>query len=193
MEMTRALAALGLVLTLFGHAISARAGDTEAAAEDEYRIGPEDVLDVTLWNHPDIARVVPVRPDGRISLPLVNDVVVSGLTSQQLRDVLIQKFAPFIPNPEVSIIVREIHSFKVSVLGNVRMPGRFALKSRATVLDALALAQGLTEFAERRRIVVLRHEGAQVKRIRFDYDDSVSETGAPTVMFLRPGDTVFVP
>ena len=191
MEMTRAIA-LGLVLTLFGHAIPVRAGETDAG-EDEYRIGPEDVLDITLWNHPDVARVVPVRPDGRISLPLVNDVVVSGLTSQQLRDILIQKFMPFVPNPEVSIIVREIHSFKVSVLGNVRTPGRFALKSRATVLDALALAQGLTEFAERRRIVVLRHEGTQVKRIRFDYDDSVSESGASTVMFLRPGDTIFVP
>lgn len=192
MEMTRMLATLVLVLTLFGHTISGRGDDTQAA-EDEYRIGPEDVLDVTLWNHPDVARVVPVRPDGRISLPLVNEVVVSGLTSQQLRDILIQKFTPFVPNPEVSIIVREIHSFKVSVLGNVRTPGRFELKSRATVLDALALAQGLTEFAERRRIVVLRHEGTQVKRIRFDYDDSVSESGASTVMFLRPGDTIFVP
>jgi polysaccharide export outer membrane protein len=192
MEITRVLAPLVLVLTLFVHTIPVRAADTEAA-EDEYRIGPEDVLDVTLWNHPDVARVVPVRPDGRISLPLVNDVVVTGLTSQQLRDILIQKFMPFVPNPEVSIIVREIHSFKVSVLGNVRTPGRFELKSRATVLDALALAQGLTEFAERRRIVVLRHDGTQVKRIRFDYDDSVSESGASTVMFLRPGDTVFVP
>ena len=192
MEMTRMLATLVLVLTLCSHTISARAGDPEAA-DDEYRIGPEDVLDVTLWNHPDVARVVPVRPDGRISLPLVNDVVVSGLTSQQLRDILIEKFTPFVPNPEVSIIVREIHSFKVSVLGNVRTPGRFELKSRATVLDALALAQGLTEFAERRRIVVLRHDGTQVRRIRFDYDDSVSETGASTVMLLRPGDTIFVP
>ena len=192
MEVTRVLAPLVLVLTLFVHTIPVHAGDTDAS-EDEYRIGPEDVLDVTLWNHPDVARVVPVRPDGRISLPLVNDVVVTGLTSQQLRDVLIQKFMPFVPNPEVSIIVREIHSFKVSVLGNVRTPGRFELKSRATVLDALALAQGLTEFAERRRIVVLRHDGTQVKRIRFDYDDSVSESGAATVMFLRPGDTVFVP
>ena len=192
MEMTRVLGPLVLALALFGPAISARAGDVPAA-EDEYRIGPEDVLDITLWNHPDLARVVPVRPDGRISLPLVNDVVVSGFTSQQLRDILSQKFLPFVPNPEVSIIVREIHSFKVSVLGNVRTPGRFELKSRATVLDALALAQGLTEFADRRRIVVLRHEGTQVKRIRFDYDDSVSESGASTVMFLRPGDTIFVP
>ena len=192
MEITRALASLVLVLTLFGHTIPVGAGDTEAA-EHEYRIGPEDVLDVTLWNHPDVARVVPVRPDGRISLPLVNDVVVSGLTPRQLRDILIQRFTPFVPNPEVSIIVREIHSFKVSVLGNVRTPGRFELKGRATVLDALALAQGLTEFAERRRIGVLRHEGAQMKRLRFDYDVSVSESGAPTVMLLRPGDTIFVP
>ena len=190
MEVTRLFATLVLV-ALCAHPVSLRA-ETEPAA-DEYRIGPEDVLDVTLWNQPDLARIVPVRPDGRISLPLVNEVVVSGLTSQQLRDVLIEKFTPFVPNPEVSIIVREIHSFKVSVLGNVRTPGRFELKSRATVLDALALAQGLTEFAERRRIVVLRHEGALLKRIRFDYDDSVSESGTSPALFLRPGDTVFVP
>lgn len=192
MEVTRLLAPLALVVALLGHALPAMAAEVESAA-DEYRIGPEDVLDITLYSHPDLARVVPVRPDGRISLPLVNDVVVSGLTAQQLRDILMEKFTPFVPNPEVSIIVREIHSFKVSVLGNVRTPGRFELKSRATVLDALALAQGLTEFAERRRIVVLRHEGATLKRIRFDYDESVSEGGTAAAMFLRPGDTVFVP
>lgn len=191
MEVTRLVAPFVLV-ALFVHPIPLLAGDTEPSA-DEYRIGPEDVLDVTLWNHPDVARIVPVRPDGRISLPLVNDVIVSGLTSQQLRDILIEKYSVFVPNPEVSIIVREIHSFKVSVLGNVRTPGRFELKSRATVLDALALAQGLTEFAERRRIVVLRHEGTALKRIRFDYDDSVSESGESSAVFLRPGDTVIVP
>jgi len=192
MEVTRLLARLALLVTVCAHPLSLRATDVEPAA-DEYRIGPEDVLDVTVWNHPDLARVVPVRPDGRISLPLVNDIVVSGLTAQQLRDILIQKFTLFVPSPEVSIIVRDIHSFKVSVLGNVRTPGRFELKSRATVLDALALAQGLTEFAERRRIIVLRHDGAALKRIRFDYDDSVSEGGTAPAMFLRPGDTVFVP
>ena len=192
MEVTRRLAPVFLILMLCARPASIGAADVELAA-DEYRIGPEDVLDVTLWNHPDLARVVPVRPDGRISLPLVNDIVVSGLTAQQLRDILIEKFTLFLPNPEVSIIVREIHSFKVSVLGNVRTPGRFELKSRATVLDALALAQGLTEFAERRRIVILRHEGTALKRIRFDYDDCVSEGGSTAALFLRPGDTVFVP
>ena len=192
MEVTRLLTPLALVLALCAHAGVVFGADLDVAAE-EYRIGPEDVLDVTLWNHPELARVVPVRPDGRISLPLVNDIVVSGLTAQQLRETLIQKFTPFVPNPEVSIIIREIHSFKVSVLGNVRTPGRFELRSRATVLDAVALAQGLTEFAERRRIVILRHEGTTLKRIRFDYDDSVSEAGTAPATFLRPGDTVFVP
>lgn len=191
--MNRLPVSLVLLAALAVHAPSHANEAEPAGTTEEYRIGPEDMLDITLYGHPDLARVVPVRPDGRISLPLVNEVAVSGLTPQQLREILIPKFTPFLPNPEVSIIVREIHSFKVSVLGNVRTPGRFELKSRATVLDAIALAQGLTEFAERRRIVVLRHKGAVLKRIRFDYDDSVSESGTAPAFFLQSGDTIVVP
>jgi polysaccharide export outer membrane protein len=196
--MKRLQARLFPALAIAAALIGGRPGFVLAGTEggpwaDEYRIGPEDVLDVTVWNHPDVARTVPVRPDGRISLPLVNDVVVAGLTATELRDLLTQKFTLYFPSPEISIIVREIHSFKVSVMGNVRTPGRFELKSRTTVLDALALAGGFTEFAERRRVVVLRHEGSAMKRLRFDYDDSVSESGSPAPMFLRPGDVVVVP
>lgn len=171
----------------------ARAAERHDASTAEYRIGPEDVLDVAIWNHADLAKVVPVRPDGRISLPLVNDVVVAGLTPMELRDILMEKFALYVPNAEVSVIVREIHSFKVSVIGNVRKPGRFELKSRTTVLDVLALAEGLTEFADRHRIVILRYEGSELKRLRFNYDDSISEGGVNGTLFLQPGDSVVVP
>jgi polysaccharide export outer membrane protein len=169
----------------------ARAGSLGDA--HEYRIGPEDVLDITVWNQPDLARVVPVRPDGRISLPLVNDLVAAGLTPSELRELLKEKFTLYVPEAEVSVIVREIHSFKVSVMGNVGRPGRFELKSRATVLDALALAEGLTEFADRRRIVILRHEGQRLRRVPFDYDQSISGEGAEDMLFLVPGDIVVVP
>src|SRR3989442_4697324 len=86
----------------------------------EYRIGPEDVLDIAVWNNTALSRTVPVRPDGKISLPLLNDVQAAGLTPMQLRDVLIKKLAEYTPTPEVSVIIREVHSFKVSVIGEVK-------------------------------------------------------------------------
>ena len=110
-----------------------------------------------------------------------------------LREVLIKKLAEYMPTPEVSVIVREVHSFKVSVIGEVKMPGRHELKSRATVLDALALAQGLGEFAARGRIVILRPEGNTLKRILFNYNKVASVNGELENFILQPGDIIVVP
>src|SRR5206468_4817575 len=108
----------------------------------DYRIGPEDVLDIAVWHNEAMSRTVPVRPDGKISLPLLNDIQAAGLTPMQLRDALSKKLEEYMPTPEVSVIVKEVHSFKVSVVGEVKRPGRHELKSQATVLDILALAEG---------------------------------------------------
>jgi len=116
----------------------------------EFVIGTEDVLDVAVWGNPDITRTVPVRPDGKISLPLLNDVQAAGFTPMQLRDNLTAALTAFIPAPAVSVIVREVHSFKVTVIGKVKAAGRYEVKDRPTVLDVLALAGGLTEFASKR-------------------------------------------
>jgi polysaccharide export outer membrane protein len=151
------------------------------------------VLDISVWNNAAISRTVPVRPDGKISLPLLNDVQAAGLTPMQLREVLIKKLAEYMPTPEVSVIIREVHSFKVSVIGEVKMPGRHELKSRATVLDALALAQGLGEFAARGRIVILRPEGTTLKRIIFNYNKVASVNGELENFILQPGDIIVVP
>ena len=137
-----------------------------------FRIGPEDVLDVQVWKNPELSRVIPVRPDGMISLPLVNDIRAAGLTPIELRQQVTQRLAEFIPSPEVSVIVREVHSVKVAVLGAVRMPGHYEVNSTATVLELIARAQGLTEFADRGRIVVLRQNGKATKRIPFNYRKS---------------------
>jgi len=123
---------------------SAFANDSSAlAALPEYRIGVDDVLDVAVWNVAELQKTAPVRPDGKISLPLVNDVVAAGLTPMELRDQLTKLMAVFVHNPDVSVVVREIRSLKVSVLGQVKTPGRYDLKAPATVLDALALAGGV--------------------------------------------------
>lgn len=159
----------------------------------EYRIGPEDMLDISVWNNSAISRTVPVRPDGKISLPLVNDVQAAGLTPNQLRSVLLKKLAEYVPSPEVSVIVREVHSFKVSVIGEVKKTGRHELKGRATVLDILAMAEGFGEFAGRGRIVVLRPEGKTMRQIPFNYNKVMSNNGALENFFLQPGDIIVVP
>src|SRR2546426_6056003 len=139
--------------------------------QGDYCIGPEDVLDIAVWNNTAISRTMPVRPDGKISLPLLNDMQAAGLTPSQLRDVLLQKLTDYMPAPEVSVIVREVHSFKVSVIGEIRTPGHYELKSPTTVLDLLAKAGPFTDFASRSRIFVLRSSGTAIP---FNYNKVVS-------------------
>jgi polysaccharide export outer membrane protein len=159
----------------------------------EYLIGPEDVLDITVWkNCPDLCRTVPVRPDGKMSLPLVNDVQAAGLTPMDLRQHLTEQLAEYLPSPEVSVIVREVHNFKVAVVGSVKMPGDYEIKSQATVLELIARAQGLTEFANRDKIVVLRQSGTKTDRIQFNYR-KVAEGHDQDNFYVRAGDVIVVP
>jgi polysaccharide export outer membrane protein len=158
----------------------------------DYRIGPEDLLDISVWKNPELSRTVPVRPDGKVSLPLVNDIQASGLTPTELRQQLTQRFAEFIPAPEVAVIVREVHSMKVAVVGSVKNPGRYELKSAATVLEMIALSQGLTDFASRDRIVVLRQNGSETKRIPFNYRKVAAGDDKENLVVL-PGDIIVVP
>jgi polysaccharide biosynthesis/export protein len=167
------------------------AGKTQPSGD--YQIGPEDLLDIAVWNSPALSRTAPVRLDGMISLPLLNDVRAAGLTPMQLRDAIAKKLVEYMPNPEVSVIVREVNRFKISVLGEVRKPGRFDFKSKATVLDAIALAGGLNDFAARSRIVILRQDGEGSKRIPVNYNKIVSAASEQDDVYLQPGDVVIVP
>jgi polysaccharide export outer membrane protein len=174
----------------------AEQGKPAAASEaGDYLIGPDDVLEIAVWNNEKITRTVPVRPDGKISLPLLNDVQAAGLSAMQLRAFLTNALAAFVQMPEVSVIVREVHSFKVSVMGEVKEPGRFDLTSRVTVLDVLAMAKGFTEYADRGRIVVLRREQGITRPIPFEYQKVMSGSEATTGrenFFVQPGDVVLV-
>lgn len=161
-------------------------------AAADYRIGPEDVLDILVWkNCPDLCRTVPVRPDGKLSLPLVNDVQAAGLTPTDLRQQLTERLTVYLPSPEVSVIVREVHSVKVAVIGAVKMPGHYEVNSPATVLELIARAQGLTEFAARDKIVVIRQNGATTTRLPFNYR-KVADNEQDN-FYVRPGDIVIVP
>jgi len=167
--------------------------EEEPSPRTQYQIGAGDVLDITVWKNEQLSRSVTVRPDGMISLPLVNDVQASGLTPMQLREVLAKKLNEYVPSAEVSVIVNKVDSFAVSVVGSVAKPGRYGLSAPTTVLEALAMAGGLTQFASHRNIFVLRTEGNTPKRLAFDYNKATS-SGDPTENFLlRAGDVVVVP
>lgn len=159
----------------------------------QYRIGPEDVLAISVWKNEAMSRTVIVRPDGKISLPLLNDVQAAGLTPMELREVLVMALTEYMPNPEVSVIVTEPRSFKVSVIGEVPRPGRYELRSWTTVLDVLALAGGFNQFSARNRIFVLRPDGDRMKRIPFNYNKAVSEGGEQENFYVRAGDIIVVP
>ena len=154
-----------------------------------FLIGPEDILDVQVWKNVELSRTVPVRPDGKVSLPLVNDIQAAGLTATELRDQLTTRLSEFIPSPEVAVIVREVHSVKVTVMGMVRIPGRYEVKSPATVLELIGQAQGLTDFANRDRIIVIRQNG---ERVPFNYRKVVNGSETDN-FFVRAGDIIFVP
>jgi len=162
-------------------------------AAADFKIGPEDVLDILVWkNCPELCRTIPVRPDGKMSLPLVNDIQAAGLTPSDLRQQLTERLAVYLPSPEVSVIVREVHSVKVAVVGAVKMPGHYEVNSPATVLELIARAQGLSDFAARDKIVVLRQNGATTTRIPFNYR-KVAEGHDQDNFYVRPGDIVVVP
>ena len=163
------------------------------AVHGQYRIGTDDLLDVVVWNNTDLSRIVPVRPDGMISLPLLNDVQAAGLTAMQVRDLLASRLAEFMATPEVSVIVKEVRSSKVTVIGQVKTPGRYDIKGRSTVMDVLALAGPFTDFAVLNRIFVLRGNGATAKRLSFDYSEAVSRRGRQENFALEPGDIIVVP
>ena len=153
----------------------------------DYRIGPDDVLSIWVFDQDDLTVEVQVRPDGKITLPFVNDVVASGKTTNELRTVLAEGWKPYVQNPEVAVGVKQVRSSRVSVLGAVRMPNVYELPTGAKVLDMISKAQGFTDFANRGDIVLIRANG---ERIKLNWDDMVA--GKQTNHVVLPGDTIVV-
>jgi polysaccharide biosynthesis/export protein len=164
-----------------------------AVADPDYKIGAQDVLRIDVWKENEISRITPVRPDGRISLPLLNDVQAAGLTPTQLAGVISEGLKKFITNPQVTVGVTEINSRRVYVTGEVTKPGAFALQPGMTVLQALTSSGGFTQFAKTKGIYVLRTEdGKQVKH-PFNYKAVVSGKHAELNIELQPADVIVVP
>jgi polysaccharide export outer membrane protein len=159
----------------------------------DYVIGPDDLLQVSVWKNETMSRTLPVRPDGKISLPLLDDIQAAGLTPLQLRDKVAAALAEFMPSPEVSVTVMEVRSYRVSVLGEVQKPGVLQLKAPTTVLEAIALAGGFKDFASPSKIVIFRKDAqGQTQRLRFNYNRAVGGAGEDNVS-LRTGDVIVVP
>ncbi|PYM25207.1 MAG: hypothetical protein DMD78_07120 [Candidatus Rokuibacteriota bacterium] len=159
----------------------------------DYVIGAEDLLQVSIWKNEAMSRTLPVRPDGKISLPLLHDIQAAGLTPLQLRDKIAAALGEFMPNPEVSVTVMEVKSYRVSVLGEVQKPGVLQLKAPTTVMEALALAGGFKDFASPSKIIIFRKDGSgQTQRLRFNYNRAIGNGGEENVS-LKSGDVVVVP
>jgi polysaccharide export outer membrane protein len=158
-----------------------------------YVIGPRDVLSVIFWRDKDMSADVSVRPDGMISLPLINEVRAEGLTPDQLRDQVVQRAARYVADPTVSVVVREINSRLVFITGEVNKPGAYALMSPTSVMQLISLAGGLREYAKLKDIVILRTEAGKQSAIQFNYKDVVNRKKLAQNILLKPGDTIVVP
>src|SRR6267154_4021371 len=164
-----------------------------ATTDPAYIIGPEDVLDINVWKEPDVSRVVPVRPDGRISLPLINDVQAAGLSPQQLAGSVSEKLKKYLNGPQVTVIVTAINSQRVFVVGEVLRAGAFPMLPGMTVLQALSSAGGFTTFADVKKIHVVRMRNGKQIEIPFNYRDVLKGDNAEQNIKLEAGDTIVVP
>jgi polysaccharide biosynthesis/export protein len=164
-----------------------------ATTDPAYVIGPEDVLDINVWKEPDVSRVVPVRPDGRISLPLINDVQAAGLSPQELGGMVTEKLRKYFNDPQVTVIVTAINSQRIFVVGEVLRAGAFPLIPGMTVLQALSSAGGFTTFADVKKIHVMRLRDGKNIELPFNYRDVLKGDNPAQNIKLEAGDTVVVP
>jgi polysaccharide biosynthesis/export protein len=174
---------------------AARATESTGAppSDDVYVIGPEDVLSINVWKEPDITKEVIVRPDGKIGMPLLGDVQASGLTPGQLQDRIAEGLKKYVSGPTVSVIVNAIHSHVVYITGRVGSAGVYVLGAPTTIIELLIRAGGLGEFAKSEEIQILRKEGNEVQRLRFNYKQFIEGKDYKQNILLRRGDIVIVP
>jgi len=163
-------------------------------ADDTYIIGDNDVLSINVWKDPDLTKVIPVRSDGRISLPLVGDVQAAGQTPAQLEQELTVALRGYITDPQVTVIVQEIKSRNFNILGQVTKPGSYPLTADTTIVDAIALAGGFKEFAKEKSIYVIRQSASgEETRLPFNYLSFIKGKNAAHNIQLKPHDTIVVP
>jgi polysaccharide export outer membrane protein len=163
------------------------------AQDPNYVIGPQDVLDISVWKENELTRTVPVRPDGKISMPLLNDVRAAGLTPNQLAAQITTSLKRFVTDPQVTVIVTQINSQRVYILGEVLRTGAYPLLPEMTILQALSSAGGFTPFANRKKIYMFRVENGKQVKYPFDYKAVIDGKRTDENVVLKAGDTIVVP
>ena len=167
---------------------------SSSSAADEFVIGPGDVLGINVWKEAEMSKVIPVRSDGRISLPLIGEVQSGGLTPRQLEAEITKRLKEYVAEPSVTVVVQEIHSQNINVLGMVNRPGSYPLTKTMTIVDAIATAGGFRDFAKQKSIYVLRQnpDGTQA-RLPFNYKEVIKGVKPSQNVKLQPGDSIVVP
>jgi polysaccharide export outer membrane protein len=163
----------------------------DSFGESEYRLGPEDVISVFVWKEEDLSVTTVIRPDGKITVPLVGELIASNKTARELQDEIQTKLTKFLASPTTNIVVKEVNNPKISVFGEVKKPDIYRIKQKTTVLDAIAVAGGFTEFAKRNRVAVIRTGPSGPESFQLNLDSMLKGGGTP-VFFVQPGDTVYV-
>jgi polysaccharide biosynthesis/export protein len=187
-------AALGAQAQQPADANGATPGNASAAPlPADYVIGPEDVLGIVFWRDQDMTGDVTVRPDGMVTLPLIGEMSAAGMTPDVLRTQIQVAAAKYVQDPSVTVVVRQIHSRKVFITGEVKTPGAYPLTGPRTVMQLIALAGGLNEFADAKGITVMRTEQGQPRSFKFNYKDVAHGRKLEQNILLKPGDTVVVP
>jgi polysaccharide biosynthesis/export protein len=190
-----AIALLAVVAPVLAQEKADAGGGTQktGAADPNYVIGGQDMLDISVWKEPELTRVVPVRPDGKISLPLLNDVQATGLTPLQLAAQITEGLKKFVTNPQVTVIVTQINSQRIYILGEVNRAGAYPLLPNMTILQGLSSAGGFTQFAKQSKIYMFRTENGKQVKYPFNYKDVINGKQPEQNVMLKAGDTVVVP
>jgi polysaccharide export outer membrane protein len=199
------VAIVAICVGLFESAAAAQSARAEGAAAiggsptattalpADYVIGAEDVLSVVFWREKDMSADVVVRPDGKISLPLLKDVQAAGYTPEQLTGVLVSAASKYVSQPNATVIVKEINSRKVFIVGQVAKPGGYPMTGNMTVLELIALSGDVLEFAKSKNMVVVRKQNDSEQRFKFNYKDVLKGKDIQQNILLKPGDTIIVP
>ena len=181
-------------LLVFQTVIIARAENKIPPSESkQYILGPEDVIEVLVWKENDLSKTVTIRPDGKVSLPLIGDIQAAGLTTENLKEKIKKRLKEFIDNPTVSVIVTQINSMRIFIQGEVTTPGVYQLRNYTTFLQAISLAGGFNEWAKTKRIVIIREVEGVRWRIPVDYEKIISGKDIDQNIILERGDTIIVP
>jgi len=195
MKLTALFTIVFLSLLLAGAMNAQQVNTTDALLAyggSEFRLGPDDVIEVFVWKEPELSTTVVVRPDGKVSLPLIGELPTSGKTAVELQREIGDKLTQYLSDPIVNVMVKEVNSAKVSVLGEVKTPGIYKIKDRATVLDAIALAGGFTEYAKRNKVTIIRPASSgEQKRIMLNVDDQIKSSKGD-LFYILPYDKIYV-